>query len=213
MTTDDTPSSDTPTPQDRPLGFWLRTVDALLSQEIDAALASAGADRRTWMTLNALAGEVDAPGFRERLARKPKALRHLTDRGWIERDGDDWRLTEEGRRLRDSLAESVAAVRRKVAGAVSPDDYRTTLASLEAIARGLGWDENDPRPWRGWSRHPRHRFGLRPFAGDGEEHGFGGNPHHGFPGAGPRPDGIRPRPWPGHRGRPGDPRQHPASEI
>jgi hypothetical protein len=209
MTDDNTPP--TP-PADRPLGFWLRAVDALLTQEIDAALAAAGADRRMWMTLNVLAGEVDAPGFRERLARKPKALRHLSDRGWVDRDGDDWRLTNEGRRMRDTLAEAVAAVRTRVAGAVSPEDFRTTMASLEAIARELGWNETDPRPWRGWSRHPRHRFGLRPFAPEGEE-GFGGNPHHGFPGAGPRPDGIRPRPWPGHRGRPGDPRQHPASEI
>ncbi|WP_431798060.1 MarR family winged helix-turn-helix transcriptional regulator [Microbacterium kunmingense] len=191
-----TGSPDTPNIPDRPLGFWLRAADALISREVDTALAAHGSDRREWMVLNALAGDVDARGFRERLSRKPKMLRHLADRGLVAREGDDWTLTAEGRARRDLLAETVTGVRARVAGAVSPEDYRTTIASLEAIARELGFSDDDPRPWRGGPRHPRHRFGLRPFApgeprpGDGGGPGprFGGNPHHGFRGAGPRPD-------------------------
>ncbi|WJL94323.1 hypothetical protein QSU92_10005 [Microbacterium sp. ET2] len=191
-----TESPDTPNTPDRPLGFWLRATEALISREVDAALAAHDADRREWMVLNVLAGDVDARGFRDRLARRPKMLRHLADRGLVDRDGDDWTLTTEGRARRDLLADTVSGVRARVSDAVSPEDYRTTIASLEAIARELGFSEDDPRPWRGALRHPRHRFGLRPFAPgeprpgdeDGPGRRFGGNPHHGFRGAGPRPD-------------------------
>lgn len=180
MTTDTTHR----TPQDdgRPLGFWLKAVDSLLSQQIDAALESEGIDHRDWRLLNALAGTVDAPGLHDRLARKPHRVTMLAEHGWVELVDDEWTLTDEGRTTRDRLAPRVAAVRERVAAAVSPEDFATTLASLEAIARELGWEEGKPLPRR---KRPRGRHGFGPH-GFGP-HGFG--PHgHGF---GPHRFGAR----------------------
>ena len=207
MTTEDDISQNTPTPDAKPLGFWLRTVDALLSQEFATAFDGAGAGGREWMILNVLSGDVDAPGFAERLARKGKRLGGLAERGWVQQQGDGtWTITDEGRAAQARLGEIVEGIRSRVAGTVSPEDFATTLASLEAIARELGWDENAPKIRRGYRPgFGRRRSGFpgRPGFGawagrgapepvDGEiRDGYGHNRHHGFrPGFGPGgPDG------------------------
>jgi hypothetical protein len=177
----------------RPLGFWLRTVDALISREFAAAFDGEGATRRDWMLLNAVSGDVDVPGFAQRFARKGgKRLRGLEQRGWVEEAGDGtWALTEEGRAAKERLGGIVDDIRSRIAGAVSPEDFATTLASLEAIARELGWDESDTSTWpgfgpgRGWGRGLRPGFGPRAFGHD-IHHDFGPNLHRGFrPGFGP----------------------------
>ena len=94
------------------------------------------------MLLNALSGDVELPAFAERFARKGKRLRGLEERGWVEETGDGtWALTDEGRAAKERLGAIVDGIRSRVAGAVSPEDFATTMASLEAIARELGWEE------------------------------------------------------------------------
>lgn len=173
----------------RPLGYWLRLVDRLISHEFATAFEGEDVTRRDWMLLNALSGEVDAPGLSERLARKGgKHLRRLAALGWIEEQGDGtWTLTDAGRAARERLGGAVGGIRSRVAGAVSAEDYATTVASLEAIARELGWDETQPFP-RGSGFGPgRGRFGgfggFSPgrFGGPRPFHpGWGPNLHHGF---------------------------------
>ncbi|MET0671952.1 MAG: hypothetical protein ABWY37_00515 [Microbacterium pygmaeum] len=179
MTTEDNTYAENPPASDpKPLGFWLRTVDALLSQEFATAFDGTGASRRDWMILNILSGDVDVPGFAERLARKGKRLGGLAERGWVEQQGDGtWTITEEGRAAQARLGEVVEGIRSRVAGAVSPEDFATTLASLEAIARELGWDENASKVRRGF--RPGFGPGFGPWRGRG---GFPGR--EGFPGRG-----------------------------
>lgn len=165
----------------RPLGYWLRGVDALLTREFATAFEGEDVTRRDWMLLNLLSGDVDAPGAAERLARKGKRLRRLEDLGWAEEQGDGtWALTDEGRAARERLAAEVDGIRARVSGAVSPEDYATTIASLEAIARELGWDEASGFPrGRGFGRWG-HRFGgPQPFRPE-YRFGWGPNLHHGF---------------------------------
>lgn len=191
----DVPAGDLPTNR-RPLGYWLRAVDALLTRQFDAAFAAEDITRREWMLLNLVAGDVDAPGWAERLARKGKRLRRLEDLGWAEEQGDGtWALTDAGREAHQRLGDVVSGIRSRVAGAVSPEDYATTMASLEAIARELGWDESDPFPrGRGRGRGWGGRFGgPRPFRPE-IRFGFGPNLHHGFE--------------PGRPGRPGTDPHH-----
>lgn len=174
----------------RPIGYWLRAVDALLTREFAAAFSSDGVSRREWMLLSILDGDIDRPGISERLARKGKKLHALEDRGWIERsDEGRWSLTDEGRAAKERLGGLAGDIRSRVAGAVSPEDYATTMASLEAIARELGWSEELRMPRRGHGRfghhgshfdHHRSHFGRR-----GSRAGFG----HGYdPAYGPEHD-------------------------
>ncbi|MCR2808422.1 MULTISPECIES: hypothetical protein [unclassified Microbacterium] len=178
-------------PTDRPLGYWLRTVDYLLSREFAAAFDGTGVTRRDWMLLNALSGDLDLPAFADRFVRKGKRLRGLEDRGWIEQTGDGtWVLTDQGQAARERLGEIVEGVRSRVAGAVSPEDFATTLASLEAIARELGWDEGARTPRRGSGRGFGPGFaadhdtasdrGFGPGFGPGSGRGFGFGPGPGF---------------------------------
>ncbi|MCX6502934.1 MAG: hypothetical protein NT132_11125 [Microbacterium sp.] len=83
----------------------------------------------------------------------------------------------------DNPAAVAADIDARITAAVSPEDYATTAASLESIARELGWDESAP----GAGEHGRgfgRGFGFGPGFGPGV--GFG----PGFGGFGPgfRPD-------------------------
>lgn len=195
MNTNDFDTEDTSAPDEqagaqRPLGSWLRLVDGLISREFATAVEGEGVTRRDWMLLNALTGDASAPGLAERLARKGgKRLRRLDQLGWAEEQGDGtWTVTDAGREAKERLGEAVSGIRSRVAGAVSPEDYATMIASLEAIARGLGWDETQPFPrGRGFGPGgfgPGRFGGPRPF-GPEMRFGFGPGRHRGFgPGAG-----------------------------
>ena len=100
-----TPDEGVPTER-LPLGYWLRTVDGLITREFAAAFDGADIDRRDWMLLNALSGDVPLPAFAERFARKGKRLRGLAERGWVEETGDGtWVLTDEGRDAKERLGD------------------------------------------------------------------------------------------------------------
>ncbi|WP_404429827.1 hypothetical protein LG299_10145 [Microbacterium lacus] len=166
----------------RPFGWWLRTVDALVAREFATAFEAEDITRRDWMLLSVLSGDIDRPGLAERIARKGKRLDSLAERGWIARDAEGtWALTPEGTATKERLGAVVEGIRSRVAGAVSPEDFATTMASLEAIARELGWDESAPMNERGFGRR-RHGFGPRGFGPDlgrGFRPGFGGGGHRG----------------------------------
>jgi len=155
--------------ESRPLGYWLRAADHLISRQFATALEGESVSRREWMLLNVIDGSVDAPDLADRLQRGGKRLRRLEDRGWITKTDEGWTLTDEGRTAKARLAEIVDGIRARVADAVSPDDYRTTIASLEAIARELGWDESIRMPFGPGRRFTRLGFGPR----FGRRHGFG----------------------------------------
>ncbi|TQJ30257.1 hypothetical protein [Microbacterium sp. SLBN-146] len=157
MTTENAPH----TPPQRPLGSWLRVVDGLISAEFAEAFAAEGIDRRDWMLLSVMAGEADVPPFAAKLARRGKRLRRLEERGWASEQSDGtWTLTDEGRQAKERLGAILDGIRQRVAGAVSPEDFATTMASLEAIARELGGDDPDAHAWRGGRGFGR-RFGHR----------------------------------------------------
>ena len=194
---------DTPTPDEgtttRPIGFWLRVVDAKISEQFDEAFAPEGVSRRDWMLLSMLDGDAAHPAFAERIARKAarggrgrggKRLAELEERGWISRTDEGWTLTDEGRAAKERLGATVAEIRSRVAAAVTPEQFDTTLASLEAIARELGWDESQPLPRRRgpFGRRgfgPGMHRGFSPEHGHGHDHGHrhGGHGHHEHPGA------------------------------
>jgi hypothetical protein len=187
---EDDNTTPTPSTPERPLGYWLRVVDSRISGRFADAFAAEGIGRREWVLLNVLSGDVDAPGFAELLARRGKKLRSLRDRGWVSETDGTWTLTDEGRAAKARLTETVtSSIREEISGAVSAQDFATTMASLEAIARRLGWDEQTAHAdfgRRGFGSG--HGFGPhghgRGF--DGRRHGFGGrnfgpgSAHEGF---------------------------------
>ncbi|MFE5410725.1 hypothetical protein [Microbacterium sp. NPDC056569] len=171
---------DTSPTDQRPFGYWLRAIDGLLSRQFATALEAEGISRRDWMLLNVLSGDIDAPELRERLARRGKRLRGLEERGSAEEQGDGtWVLTSLGRSEKERIGAIVDGLRARVVSAVGDDAAYTALTgSLEAIARELGWDENQAGRSGGVGRPgfgPGFRPGFGPgFGGFGP--GFGGRP-------------------------------------
>lgn len=100
------------------------------------------------------AGETsDRPGRKVRRSTKD-VIDGLVQRGWVSDDEGRLSLTEDGARAKDELSERVSAVRSTAGTGITDADYATTLATLEAMARNLGWSEDSPRP-------PRRRHGFR----------------------------------------------------
>lgn len=130
----------------RPLGYWLRVIDRRLDDRMRELFAAEGLTRRDWRRLNLIGGTVVDASMTERLAARPERVAPLVERGWVAGEPDAWTLTEAGRAARESLLERVSTLRSTVAGAVRPEDFATTVASLEAIARELGWSEDERMP-------------------------------------------------------------------
>lgn len=151
----------------RPLGFWLKTLDRQLSAQFATAFDAEGATRRDWRLLNIIDGTVES----DRPLRGPR-VRPLAERGWIARADDAWALTDEGRAAKERLSVAAENLRARVRDAVPADDLATTLATLETLARSLGWDESAPRP-----RKVRGRFG-HPARDNHAHHGNEQREHH-----------------------------------
>jgi hypothetical protein len=86
---------------------------------------------------------------------------------------------EQRRAFRDSLAD-------KARDGISDEDYATTMATLEKMARNLGWDDEQEMPGRGFGPfgrghrgHGPHGFGPRGFHGRGFGPDFGRDNHEG----------------------------------
>lgn len=78
-----------------------------------------------------------------RTARIERILADFTERGWVWFDGDRATLTDEGRAAHDAAFARVQEVRGALADGISPEDYATTLATLETMARNLGWQPRE----------------------------------------------------------------------
>lgn len=187
---------------DRPLGFWLRAVDAGISDAFATALADEGVTRWDWMVLSALSGVVDAPDFAARVARKGKGtrLRALEHRGWVTEEGDgSWALTDEGRAAQERLASIVGGIRERVAGVVPLEDYATTIRTLAVIARELGGGEVPVDGAEGFGRRRRGGFGRHRGFGPRRHGAPGAWHHHDHDAHDGRPDHLGPC-HPGHGG-------------
>ncbi|OZB86210.1 hypothetical protein [Microbacterium sp. 13-71-7] len=175
--TDNTPEN-TPADQSRPFGFWVTAVDRLLAAEFATAFEDEGITRRDWRILNAVDGTV--PLGRDLPDGK---VHHLAALGWVEPGPDGWTLTAEGAAAKARLTAAVEEIRAQVAGALDPEEFAAMAASLEKLARGLGYEEGKrlPRragaPRRDGHGHRGHHRGFGPRHGFDEHRGFA--PRHG----------------------------------
>lgn len=136
-------------PAQRPIGYWVKVVDKLIDAQFAESAGDAGITRRQWQILNVLAERGEATPEEVRAAIAPfldvgETLdQHLDGIGdLVAVQGDDIRMTAEGiERLQSVKARSVQRLRDRVASGLTPEDYDTTLRSLERIARNLGWSE------------------------------------------------------------------------
>jgi DNA-binding MarR family transcriptional regulator len=128
----------------RPIGFWLKLVDRLLDERLGVALGDL--TRRHWQVLNVVQqGPVNQAGIDERArpfltagATTTSEAEDLIARGWVS-GADVYTLTELGRLEFQRLLEKVSEDRAQAMTGVPPEDYSTTVTTLERVARNLGW--------------------------------------------------------------------------
>jgi len=136
---------------ERPIGYWLKRADTLLTAQIDKAQAANGVSRFDWQVLNMLnemgsaskerifesmLAFVDAPGVDEIVTR-------LVGRGWAEqseiskRGTVEFHLTEEGRRRHGIILATQKEVRQRAMQGISEEDYATVIRVLKRIVSNL----------------------------------------------------------------------------
>lgn len=139
--------------EEQPIGWWVRRLDALLEEAVDAVVTAEGLTRRHWQVLHSLAtGTEREAEVATALADFPGdvdvVVSDLVARGWIVRIGTGRiGLTPDGVAAHDRVSRAVGRVRRHVADGLSRSEYERTIQVLsrmvDNIERALG--RNDPR--------------------------------------------------------------------
>lgn len=137
-------------PLQRPLGYWLKQTDALITAGIERLLEDRGLRRVHWQSLNALAaadrtsradlGEVMSAFLDS--AAVDAVLADFDRNGWIMRTGDPGAgelvgLTDAGLATRAELDVEIAAFRTRVQEGISDSDYETTVRTLHRMVENL----------------------------------------------------------------------------
>ena len=128
----------------KPIGYWLKTLDRLIDENLDRALAAEGVQRRHWQILNIvktspateakIAAALD-PFWTEGAITLDEALADMTRRGWI--TGRERRqLTQGDEKALDAIREQTN-LREKIMAGLTAEQYTQTVAVLEQMAANL----------------------------------------------------------------------------
>lgn len=135
--------------ENRPIGFWLRLVDGLISEQFEATVEEHGITRRQWQIMNVLAehpatpAELDEslkPFFRQTPDESSaEHLEELIESGWVAEKSGSFELTGQGRKSLAALGEVVDRNRRQITQGIAEEEYEAALDVLQRMARNLGW--------------------------------------------------------------------------
>ncbi|SOC46215.1 DNA-binding transcriptional regulator, MarR family [Blastococcus aggregatus] len=133
---------------ERPIGWWVKRLDALLEEALDSVVAAEGLTRRHWQVLHSLAGGVDqeADVVAALAGFSGDALGVVADlaaRGWVDRRRAGLvQLTADGVAAHDRVSRAVGRVHRHTADGLSRQEYERTVLVLtrmvENVERALG---------------------------------------------------------------------------
>jgi DNA-binding MarR family transcriptional regulator len=129
--------------EERPIGWWVKRLDALLEEAVDAVVTGEGLTRRHWQVLHSLAsGPADETEVRAALADVTGDLETLVSdlvaRGWVARLSDGRAgLTPDGAAAHDRVSRAVGRVRRHVADGLSRSEYERTVLVLARMVTNV----------------------------------------------------------------------------
>lgn len=131
----------------RSVAYWINLVDALVEQAADDAFDDSGVTRRHWQVFTVMSDGVRSVAeVDERLGAvlggkgsTYSLVDDLRRRGWIAGAEGELHVTVAGEEAYDELRTIVASNRERIASGIAARDYEVTVATLEQIARNLGW--------------------------------------------------------------------------
>ena len=136
----------------KPIGYWLRRADELLTARTDEAQRANGLDRLAWQVINVVreGGASGATRARITEALHPFAnfptidtvLNDLARRGLIGgSDSAGFELTPAGEEMYQSALTLQTSIREKAVAGISPSDYTTAVAVLQRLVENLEADQ------------------------------------------------------------------------
>ena len=131
---------------ERPIGYWLKTLDRLIDGQFGSRLGDAGLSRRQWQILNLLHdGARSVPELQDEL--KPflqdapdeldDAVTGLLSRGWAASQNAVISLSETGEAQFGLVTANIAELRQDLAAGISPEEYRATIDVLVRMVANL----------------------------------------------------------------------------
>jgi DNA-binding MarR family transcriptional regulator len=135
----------------KPIGYWLKRLDAALEAHLDRTLARVRLSRRQWQTLNTLAeGPIRPEDLDERLEPFWAGDRRLRERevgalighGYVGMLDGNIILSEDGHRKHLEALRLVEEARKDLTAGIGHDEYAIAVGVLErmcANAERVGW--------------------------------------------------------------------------
>ena len=135
----------------RPIGYWLKHVDRMIDERFASTLEEHGVTRRQWQLLTVLSrGGATVDQLDTAVApflsaadneSSTEHLGELIESGWVSSTETGFQITDRGLTAYTRLAEVVEANREIATEGINTEDYNTMVATLERVARNLGWSD------------------------------------------------------------------------
>lgn len=139
------------TAAERPIGYWLKTLDRLIDGQFESRLGDAGLSRRQWQILKLLRdGARSMPELQDELEpflhdapdELDDAVTGLLSRGWADAQNAVISLSQTGEAQFGLVRANIAELRQDLAAGISPEEYRATVDVLVRMVANL---EGNPR--------------------------------------------------------------------
>ena len=133
--------------EEKPIGYWLKKIDLLLTQQIDEVHHNKGINRKGWQILNTIKHKEKIKHTNLKELIKPlmnelemnEILKNFKDKNYIQ-DNETLSLTPDGILLFKELSEMQQKIRMRTMNGISNDEYEIMMNTLKKIARNLDED-------------------------------------------------------------------------
>lgn len=127
----------------KPIGYWIKRLDAALEIQLDATLARLKLSRRQWQALNTLAEATMLPDELEEALRpfwgtdvrlRERELASMVGRGLITMIDERLTLSERGRETYHQAQRLVEEARLDLSMGIGIDEYAMAVSVLERMS-------------------------------------------------------------------------------
>ncbi|MEJ1113719.1 MarR family transcriptional regulator [Paenarthrobacter sp. CCNWLY172] len=127
----------------KPIGYWIKRLDAALEAQLDSILARIKLSRRQWQTLSVLSEGAMLPDQLEEslhplwgndIRMRERELAALVGRGMITMVDDRLVLSDRGREKYHEAQRLVEAARQDLSMGIGIDEYAMALSVLERMS-------------------------------------------------------------------------------
>ncbi|MHA4812337.1 hypothetical protein ACX0G9_29855 [Flavitalea flava] len=130
----------------KPIGWYLKEADALITRFFNSSLENSGITRSHWQVIKTIAdeGRLNKKEYYRRVNRflTEQELEHilfsLLERGWLLLDKEDYFFTNTGKIEFERVETIQNQNREKMLAGTKPNDYYTTLTFLSLVIKNLG---------------------------------------------------------------------------